>query len=302
MKAPAPLINPEQHRVAWVNIMLIKDIERFIEEDLGYDDVSCTIVPDEPSEAVIFTKEDCTVAGIREASAIFSYLGVRAETDLKDGDRLRAGDIIFRLRAGAVSILRGERLVLNFLGHLSGIATLTRACVDITRKHSEHTRVACTRKTTPGIRKFEKRAVAAGGGDPHRFNLSDSVMIKDNHIKVMGIEAAIKAAGKTSFTRKIEVEVESAEDAVLAAGMGADIIMLDNMQPEEVRNTLKTLDEKGLRDKVLVEASGGISRDNLEGYAKTGVDVISMGSLIHRASWIDISLEMVNSGDTGSPE
>ncbi|AKB25997.1 Quinolinate phosphoribosyltransferase (decarboxylating) [Methanosarcina sp. MTP4] len=282
--------------------MLIKDIERFIEEDLGYDDVSCTIVPDEPSEAVIFTKEDCTVAGIREASAIFSYLGVRAKTDLKDGNRLRAGDVIFRLSGGAVSILQGERLALNFLGHLSGIATLTRTCVDITRKHSEHTRVACTRKTTPGIRKFEKRAVVAGGGDPHRFNLSDSVMIKDNHIKLMGIEAAIKAARKTSFTRKIEVEVESAEDAVLAARMGADIVMLDNMQPKEIRNTLKVLEEKGLRGNVLVEASGGISGENLEEYTKTRVDVISMGSLIHRARWIDISLEMVNSGDTENPE
>lgn len=276
--------------------MLIKEIESFIEEDLGHDDISCTLVPDEPAEAVIFTKEACTVAGIPEARAIFSYLGVRAETDLKDGDRLREGDVIFRLEAGAVSILRGERLALNFLGHLSGIATLTRACVDTVRQHSEHTRVACTRKTTPGIRKFEKRAVIAGGGDPHRFNLSDTIMIKDNHVKIMGIEAAIKSARRASFTRKIEVEVESAEDAALAAKMGADIIMLDNMKPEEVLDTLKALEKKGLRDSVLVEASGGISPDNLEGYAKTGVDVISMGSLIHRARWIDISLEMVNSG------
>ena len=272
--------------------MLIKELESFIEEDLGYDDVSCTIVPDRPAEAVIFTKEDCIVAGIKEAGSIFCYLGIQAETTLKDGDRLKEGDIIFRLKGGAVSILRAERLTLNFLGHLSGIATLTRACVDIVRKHSETTRVACTRKTTPGIRKFEKLAVAAGGGDPHRFNLSDSVMIKDNHVKLMGIEAAIEAAKKTGFTRKIEVEVESAEDAVLAAKLGADIIMLDNMQPEAVRETLEILKEKGLRDSVIVEASGGISQANLEGYAKTGVDVISMGSLIHKSRWIDISLEI----------
>ncbi|MCQ1535455.1 carboxylating nicotinate-nucleotide diphosphorylase [Methanosarcina sp. KYL-1] len=277
--------------------MLIKEIESFIEEDLGYDDVSCTLVPDRPAEAVIFTKEDCTVSGITEAAAICSYLGVKAETDLKDGSRLKAGDIIFRLRGGAVSILRAERLVLNFLGHLSGIATQTQACVDIVRRHSETTRVACTRKTTPGIRKFEKKAVIAGGGDSHRFNLSDAVMIKDNHIKLMGIEAAIRAARKSSFTRKIEVEVESAGDAVLAAGMGADIIMLDNMKPEEIRNTLGILEEKGLRNSVLIEASGGISRENLEQYAKTGVDVISMGSLIHKSRWIDISLEIVDSGN-----
>ena len=277
-----------------VKIMLIKEVESFIEEDLGYDDVSCTIVPDRPAEAIIFTKEDCTVAGIKEAGSIFCYLGIQAETTLKDGDRLKEGEIIFRLNGGAVSILRAERLALNFLGHLSGIATFTHACVDTVRRYSETTRVACTRKTTPGIRKFEKLAVASGGGDTHRFNLSDSVMIKDNHIKLMGIEAAIEAAKKTSFTRKIEVEVESAENAVLAAKLGADIIMLDNMQPDAIQETLKILEGKGLRDSVIVEASGGISRENLENYAKTGVDVISMGSLIHRSRWIDMSLEIVN--------
>jgi nicotinate-nucleotide pyrophosphorylase (carboxylating) len=274
--------------------MLIKEVESFIEEDLGYDDVSCTIVPDRPAEAIIFTKENCTVAGIKEAGSIFCYLGIQAETTLKDGDRLKEGETIFRLKGGAVSILRAERLALNFLGHLSGIATLTRACVDTVRRYSETTRVACTRKTTPGIRKFEKLAVAAGGGDTHRFNLSDSVMIKDNHIKLMGIEAAIEAAKKTSFTRKIEVEIESAENAVLAAKLGADIILLDNMQPEAVRETLEILKEKGLRDSVIVEASGGISQENLEGYAKTGVDVISMGSLIHKSRWIDVSQEIIS--------
>lgn len=272
--------------------MFIKEIESFLEEDLGYDDVSCTIVPDRISEAIIFTKEDCTVAGIKDAGSIFTYLGIQAETALKDGDCLKAGDIIFRLKGGTVSILRAERLTLNFLGHLSGIATLTRTCVDIVRKHSGTTRVACTRKTTPGIRKFEKLAVAAGGGDTHRFNLSDSVMIKDNHVKLMGIEAAIEAARKTSFTRKIEVEVESAEDAVLAAKLGTDIVMLDNMTPEIITETLGVLKEKGLRDSVIVEASGGIYQANLEDYAKTGVDVISMGSLIHKSRWIDMSLEI----------
>lgn len=274
--------------------MLIKEVESFIEEDLGYDDVSCTIVPDRPAEAIIFTKEACTVAGIKEAKSIFCYLGIQAETTLKDGDRLKEGETIFRLKGGAVSLLRAERLALNFLGHLSGIATLTKTCVDTVRKFSETTRVACTRKTTPGIRKFEKLAVAAGGGDTHRFNLSDSVMIKDNHIKLMGIEAAIEAAKKTSFTRKIEVEVESAENAVLAAEMGSDIIMLDNMQPEAVQKTLEILKGKELRNSVIVEASGGISQENLEDYAKTEVDVISMGSLIHKSRWIDMSLEIIS--------
>ena len=277
--------------------MFIKEIENFLEEDLGYDDVSCTLVPDQPTEAVIFTKENCTVAGISETAAICAYLGIKAETELKDGARLKAGDFIFRLKGSAVSILRAERLVLNFLGHLSGIATRTHDSVEIVRKYSKTMKVAATRKTTPGFRKFEKKAVIAGGGDPHRFNLSDSVMIKDNHIKLMGIEAAILKARKTSFTRKIEVEVESASDAVFAAGIGVDILMLDNMKPEEILSTLAILKEKGLRDSIIIEASGGISLQNLEEYAKTGIDVISMGSLIHEAKWVDISLEIVENQD-----
>ncbi len=274
--------------------MFIKDVENFIEEDMGYDDVSCTIVPNISAIAIISTKEDCIVAGIKEAESIFCYFGIQSETTLQDGDSLKKGDIIFKLNGRAVSILRAERLTLNFLSHLSGIATLTRACVDIVRKHSDTTRVACTRKTTPGLRKFEKMAVVAGGGDPHRFNLSDLVMIKDNHLKLMGLEAAIKASRKTSFTRKIEVEVESSEDALLAAKLRADIIMLDNMQPEKILETLELLKEKGLRDSVIIEASGKISQANLEIYAKTGVDVISMGSLVHKSRWIDINLEMLD--------
>ena len=268
--------------------MLIKEVESFIEEDLGYDDVSCTIVPDKPAEAIIFTKEDCTVAGIKEAESIFCYLGIQAETTLKDGDRLKEGEIIFRVKGGAVSILRAERLALNFLGHLSGIATLTRACVDTVRKYSVTTRVACTRKTTPGLRKFEKLAVAAGGGDTHRFNLSDSVMIKDNHVKLMGIEAAIEAAKKTSFTRKIEVEVESVEHAVLAAELGADIIMLDNMDIYEMVEAVNIVGGRAL-----LEASGGINEGNLAEVARTGVDFVSMGALTHAASSLDISFDIV---------
>jgi len=275
--------------------MLICEIERFIGEDLGFNDISCTMVPDEMVDAVIFTKEDCTLAGLDVASSIFGYFNIPAHTDYSDGDCACAGDVIFALTAGAVSILRAERLVLNFLGHLSGIATLTRMCVREVEPFSA-ARVACTRKTTPGIRKFEKMAVIAGGGDPHRFNLSDAVMIKDNHIKLMGLEAAIKAAKCASFTQKIEVEVESTEDAVLAAQIGVDIIMLDNMDPAGVIRTVEMLKREGVRESVIIEASGGITPHNITEYAKAGVDVISMGSLIHKAQWIDMSLEITVHG------
>lgn len=271
--------------------MLITEIERFLEEDLGYNDISCTLVPDREVEAVIFTKEDCILAGLDVARSFFDYLGIHAVTTLSDGDRLAKGTTIFTLSGSSVSILRAERLVLNFLGHLCGIATLTRRCVDAVASVSD-ARVACTRKTTPGLRKYEKLAVIAGGGDPHRFNLSDTVMIKDNHVNMMGVEAAlISARQKASFTHKIEIEVESAEDALRAAALGADIIMLDNMDPDQVAQTMARLREARIAGHIVIEVSGGIGPDNLDAYARTGVDVISMGSLIHQARWIDVSLE-----------
>jgi len=274
--------------------MFIGDIERFLKEDLGYNDISCHLVPDEESDAIIFAKEDCVLAGISIASSIFAYLGINANAKFEDGSSIKKGNVIFDLNGSPVSILQAERLVLNFLGHLSGIATVTRKCVNLVEKHSSVTRVACTRKTTPGIREHEKMAVIAGGGDSHRFNLSDSIMIKDNHVKMIGVEAAIASAKKkASFTQKIEVEVESLEDALLAAENGADIIMLDNMAPGTIIGTVSSLRNASISEHILIEASGGINENNLEDYANTGVDVISMGSLIHSSSWIDLSLEFL---------
>jgi nicotinate-nucleotide pyrophosphorylase (carboxylating) len=244
-------------------------------------------------EAIIFTKEDCTLAGIDVAISFFDYFGIEYSTDYSNGDRLSENDVIFTLKGSSLSILRTERLVLNFLGHLCGIATNTSRCVDIVRRHSD-TRVACTRKTTPGLRKYEKMAVIAGGGDSHRFNLTDSIMIKDNHVKMMGVEAAINSAKeKAGFTQKIEVEVESSADALKAAMAGADIIMLDNMDPAAIIKTVDFLRNSSIPEHIIIEVSGGINMDNLEDYAKTGVHVISMGSLIHQSQWIDVSLEIV---------
>ncbi|MDI3486389.1 MAG: hypothetical protein PWQ50_1609 [Methanolobus sp.] len=274
-------------------MMYIHEIESFLEEDLGYNDISCKLVPDNAVEAIIFTKEDCTLAGIDVAISFFDYFGIEYSTDYSNGDRLSENDVIFTLKGSSLSILRTERLVLNFLGHLCGIATNTSRCVDIVRRHSD-TRVACTRKTTPGLRKYEKMAVIAGGGDSHRFNLTDSIMIKDNHVKMMGVEAAINSAKeKAGFTQKIEVEVESSADALKAAMAGADIIMLDNMDPAAIIKTVDFLRNSSIPEHIIIEVSGGINMDNLEDYAKTGVHVISMGSLIHQSQWIDVSLEIV---------
>ncbi len=276
-------------------MMFTHEIENFLEEDLGYNDISCTLVPERSVEAIVFTKEDCTLAGLDVAEAFFDYFGIQYSTEYSNGNRIAKDGIIFSLKGSSVSILRTERLILNFLGHLCGIATNTSRCVDIARQYSDDVQIACTRKTTPGVRKYEKMAVVAGGGDPHRFNLTDTIMIKDNHVKMMGVEAAIMAAkDKAGFTQKIEVEVESAEDALKAALKGADIIMLDNMKPEEVMNTVQYLKRESIPEYILIEVSGGINMGNLAEYADTGVDVISMGSLIHRSRWIDISLEIQN--------
>ncbi|WP_128754292.1 carboxylating nicotinate-nucleotide diphosphorylase [Methanohalophilus sp. WG1-DM] len=272
--------------------MLKGQIESFIREDLGYYDISCQLVPDTIAEAVIFAKQDCVVAGAEVAEAIFDYFDIEYERKVAEGEKIQNNDVVFELKGRTVSLLRAERLSLNFLGHLSGIATLTRDCVEAVNQCSEAV-VAATRKTTPGIREFEKLAVIAGGGDPHRFNLSDSIMIKDNHRNIMGLENAIlKAKEMASFTQKIEAEVESATDAILAARMGVDIVMLDNMSPSEIISTVEKLRHEGLRNKVIVEVSGDINTENLAEYAKTGIDVISMGSLIHKAQWADLSMEM----------
>ncbi len=155
-------------------------------------------------------------------------------------------------------------------------------------------RIACTRKTTPGFRKFEKKAVIAGGGDPHRFNLSDAVMIKDNHLAVLGLEKAVKAAQRmASFTTKIEVEVEKVDDAVHAAVLGVDIIMFDNMTTDKIEQSIVSITEKGLRKGIILEASGGISLENLAEYASTGVNVISIGALTHSSRWLDMSMKII---------
>ncbi|MCZ7357256.1 MAG: carboxylating nicotinate-nucleotide diphosphorylase [Candidatus Methanoperedens sp.] len=269
--------------------MLMTELERFIEEDVGYNDVSCSIIPDCKVHAEVVSNEEGVIAGLSEATQIFEYFEIFATTDLTEGSIVKKKDVIFTLEGGARQILRAERLALNFLGRMSGIATLTRRYVE----RAEGARIACTRKTTPGFRKFEKKAVIAGGGDPHRFNLSDAVMIKNNHIAVLGLEKAVNNAKRlSSFTQKIEIEVRNIDSAVSAAEMGVDIVMFDNMDANEIKRSIEMLRNKGLNDGVFLEASGGISLDNISDFARTGVDVISIGALTHSSRWLDINLRI----------
>lgn len=273
--------------------MLASELERFISEDLGEWDDSSGIVPQMEAKAVIIAKEDCVISGLEEAGEIFAYFGLLALPLFDDGEFVPASSEVLSVRGNARGILQAERLALNFLARMSGISTLTRECVLQATVAGRGVRVAATRKTTPGFRRYEKRAVSLGGGDPHRFNLSDAVLIKDNHIRLQGLEECLrKAKAQASFTKKIEVEVESTEDMLRAAEMGADIIMFDNMQPAQITAGVAILEQKGLRSRVILEASGGITPQNISTYAVTGVDVISLGALTRNARWIDLSLEI----------
>jgi nicotinate-nucleotide pyrophosphorylase (carboxylating) len=268
------------------------DLERFVAEDLGEWDDSSTMVADVMAKARVIAKEECVIAGLEEVAQVLQHFYLQHDMHFDDGDLVAAGSTVINIRGSARAILQAERLILNFLGRMSGIATLTREC---TRRAAAVSRakIACTRKTTPGFRLQEKRAVFLGGGDPHRFNLSGAVLVKDNHIRLQGLEECLRRArARASFTKKIEVEVEGLDDMARAAELGADIIMFDNMQPSEIERGVGMLEEMGLRDRVILEASGGITLENLEAYASTGVDVISMGALTRDAPWIDVSLEM----------
>jgi nicotinate-nucleotide pyrophosphorylase (carboxylating) len=269
--------------------MLLTELERFIEEDLGDNDISCSIVPDCRTQGEVVSNDDGIIAGLGEATQVFEYFDVFATTDFSDGSVIKKNDVVFTLEGGARSLLRAERLALNFLGKMSGIATLTRKYVD----RAPVVRIACTRKTTPGFRKFEKKAVIAGGGDPHRFNLSDAVLIKDNHIAITGLEKAVKTAkSAASFTQKIEVEVQDLETAVRAVELGVDIIMFDNMPVHEIEKTVEELVEKRFKKGIILEASGGITLENVRDYANTGLDIISVGALTHSSNWLDISMRI----------
>ena len=272
--------------------MLGSELERFVDEDLGEWDDSSALVPEVKARAVVIAKENCVISGLSEAKEIFAYFGLAAGPLFEEGEFVPAGCKVLSVSGSARKILQSERLVLNFMARMSGISTLTRECV-LRAQARGNVRIACTRKTTPGFRLYEKKAVFLGGGDTHRFNLSEAILIKDNHIQLQGLDECLRRArSRASFTKKIEVEVENLKDMLRAAESGADIIMFDNMTPAEISKGVELLQEKGLRGRVLLEASGGISPEDIEAYASTGVDVISLGALTRNARWIDLSLDI----------
>lgn len=241
-------------------------------------------------------KESGLVAGIEEALVLCASLNLQAKALTSDGAQVKPKNAILRIVGDARTVLSTERTLLNLLSRMSGIATATNHLLGKIKAAGYKTRVACTRKVAPGLGYFDKKAVFLGSGDTHRLHLDDLVLIKDNHIKIVGnIKKAMRRACETiSFSKKIEVEVASVEDALEATKAGAAIIMLDNFSPAKVRKTVSFLTKKGVRNKVLLEASGGITEKNILEYAAAGVDVVSIGEITHSVKALDMSLEVVN--------
>ena len=265
----------------------------FIEEDAPFGDITSESLLDErPVNAHILVKEDAVIAGLEEAVTLFSHFQVTVEKLANDGNRVKTGTNILKLYGNGKNILLVERTALNIIGRMSGIATKTAHYAEIIQSVNTKCKVAGTRKTAPGLRRLDKKAIVLGGGEPHRFGLSDGILIKDNHLALARLPESIQKCKAAYRYRKIEAEVEKPEDAVLAAQAGADIVMLDNMDPNQIRETLSLLEKSGMRNRILLEISGGINESTLQEYAKLDIDLISVGALTHSVKNIDVSLEI----------
>lgn len=272
-------------------IKLKKKLEEFFLEDLGEIDISSQTIfgKEAKGEAVILAKEEGIFAGtdiIKTGYSLFQS-DLHLKIKKQDGDPVKKGDIIAEINGPVSIILSGERVILNVIQRMSGIATLTNKAVQFL--NSSHTRICDTRKTSPGFRMFEKYAVRCGGGFNHRFGLYDGVMIKDNHIAFAGSisNAVKKVRNQTGHMVKIEVEIETEEQLLEAIESKADVIMFDNRSPEEVARFVEMTPKS-----IITEASGGIGMHNLADYRETNVDYISLGMLTHSYQSLDISMNV----------
>ncbi len=272
------------------NIFLKKVLELYILEDAFFSDITTEAIGrGKTAVGTIKAKDNFILAGSIFIKPLFEITGKPFSVEIykNDGKMVEKGETIAKIEAEDRIILTVERVCLNMLQRLSGIATKTKALSDLIKGYKA--KIVDTRKTTPGFRFFEKYAVRVGGGTNHRFGLFDAVLIKDNHIKVAGsVKSAIEMARNSSpFTVKIEVECESEEMVSQAIESGADIVMLDNMPINSIKNIVEKY-----RGKVIFEASGNIDGNNIVEVAKTGVDFISLGSLTHHACWVDINMKL----------
>ena len=283
--------------------VLEEKLKQLLAEDIGQGDVtSAAVVPSGLTvEAAVVATEAGIAAGIEEIVILAESLGLSVKTEVADGEEVRKGRVIMKISGNAQTILSAERTMLNLTSRMSGIATTTRRLTEKLSKANSTAKIAATRKTAPGLLYFDKKAVLIGGGDPHRLHLDDMILVKDNHIAIAGsVESAVKRAKQNaSFSKKIEVEVTNVTDALKAAEAGADIIMLDNFSPKQIKETVKSLKKAGFFGKILVEISGGITEQNLLEFASTQVNIISLGELTHSVRALDVSLEITRIGNKG---
>ncbi len=270
-----------------------KILEYMLDEDEGFGDITSNSVIGENEEvsAHIVSKDDGILAGINIAKQLFESKRVKVPFHLRDGNAIKKGDLLMSLYGNARDILLVERTALNLLMRMSGVASAANKYVKLV---DGKVIIAGTRKTQPAIGKFDKMALNIGGADTHRFSLDDMVLIKDNHIAVVGspIDALLKAQKNVSFSKKIEIEVESLEDAILCVENKADIVMLDNMDALKVSEVINELENRNIRQNSLIEISGGINQDNILDYVDLGVDIISIGGLTHSSRSLDFSLKI----------
>jgi len=290
MIAPTSLLNPE----AFLSPLAIDAaVARALDEDLGRagDVTSMATIPEmTPARAIMVARQAGVIAGLSLAVATFQKLSadVRIEPHIRDGATVKKGQHVLTISGPARAVLTGERTALNFVGRLSGIATLTSEYVRQTA--GTKLRITCTRKTTPGLRALEKYAVRCGGGFNHRFGLDDAILIKDNHIAVAGGITPVlqRARGFTGHLVKIEIEVDTLDQLreVLDTGL-ADVVLLDNMNMAELKEAVKLA-----QGRVVLEASGGVTLDSIAAIAATGVDYVSSGALTHSAPNFDVALDI----------
>jgi len=283
--------------MSYNRILIEKKLKKFIIEDNSFVDISSKSIPTKSiSSAKIISKSDGYISGLEELEILFQILKVDITFNKGDGDQIQNGDIIAELHGKTKDILLGERVGLNLLCHMSAITTTTRKFVKIIEESGKGVKIACTRKTLPGLRLFEKKAVEIGKGDTHRFNLDDMVLLKSTHLKFYNgnvAELLRTMKRKVSFTKKIEIEVEKVEDVIIAVENGADIIMLDNMNPDKVQDAIDLLKQKDLRDQVIIEVSGNITQDNIVDYLISEPDIISTSILTQKPTeFVDLSLQL----------
>lgn len=263
-------------------------IRDFLLEDVGFGDVTTrAVLPPTRATAVITAKESCVVAGLREAAEAFHLHGAHPRALVQEGERVEAGTAVMRVHGEAWALLASERTALNLLMRMSGIATATADLAALVHSVNPKAKVAATRKTAPGLREFDKRAVELGGGWPHRRGLFDAILIKDNHLRIVPLEDALRRAKRTGL--RVEVEVETVPQARIAAEAKVDMVLLDNMKPALAARAYTAV--KRLSPRTLVEVSGGLTKRNIRRYAKSA-DVLSVGALTHSVKAVDFSMDL----------